>query len=111
MPRILITGKNCDLSRETFSRAARLAFAPSPQTRRAVSYSGAVPDSAAGGSRQCPTQEDHPTQHPSFEFPCAGPEHPQPLLGAVHPEEWAIVGWLIVIALLAACFGVLGAMA
>lgn len=51
MPRILITGKNCELSREAFSRAARLASASSLQTGRAAFYSGAVPESVSGGSR------------------------------------------------------------
>lgn len=52
MKRILICGKNKELSREPFSRAARSKpTVASPQTDRAVFYSGAVPGSAAGGTR------------------------------------------------------------
>lgn len=58
MARILITGKNCELSREAFSRAARLASASSLQTGRAAFYSGTTPDSAAGGTRATSSQKD-----------------------------------------------------
>lgn len=74
MTRILITGKNCDLSREAFSRAARLAHRASPQTGRAVFYSDMTSDSAAGGTR-APTAKDN--RNPEPQPLCTGPESPQ----------------------------------
>lgn len=57
MNRLLITGKNKELERDVFSRTASQAYLPpgsshSQATREAVSHSGAVPDSAPGGTRQ-----------------------------------------------------------
>lgn len=74
MTRILITGKNCDLSREAFSRAARHIHATSQPTRRAVLYSGMMPDSEAGGTR-APTTKDN--RNPESQSLCTGPESPQ----------------------------------
>ena len=73
MNRILITGKNCELSRHAFAAAARQA--------RAIPYPGAVPGSVAGGSRRSVNEECSPTRHPSFELPHIDPEPPQPRLG------------------------------
>lgn len=80
MPRILITGKNCDLTREAFSRAARLAHRASHETGRAALYSGTTPESAAGGTRASSTKDN---RNPEPQPLCTGPESPQTVrLGA-----------------------------
>lgn len=97
MPRILITGKNCDLSREAFSRAARLANATSPQTRRAALYSDMTSDSAAGGTR-APSTKDN--RNPESQPLCTGPESPQTFrLGAIQRDDWIMIGVSAVICL------------
>lgn len=96
MTRILITGKNCDLSREAFSRAARLADAASLKLGRAAFHSGHQPDSAAGGSRRSDSERETPPRT-SSEFPCAlGPEPPQPWLG-VDWDTWFELGMIVLI--------------
>lgn len=97
MTRILITGKNCDLSREAFSRAARHASATSQPTRRAVLYSGMKPDSEAGGPR-APTTKDN--RNPESQSLCTGPESPQTFrLGAIQRDDWIMIAVSAVICL------------
>lgn len=71
MNRILITGKNCEISREAFARAARLG--------RAIN-SGTEPVSAAGGPRVPKLERTALTQNPSFVCRHA-PVSPQPRHG------------------------------
>lgn len=97
MTRILITGKNCDLSREAFSRAARLAHRASPQTGRAVFHSDTRSDSAAGGTR-APTAKDN--RNPEPQSLCTGPESPQTFrLGAITRDDWVLLGVSLLICL------------
>lgn len=97
--RILITGINCQISREAFVRAARLV--PS-----AALHSGATPKSAAGGTR-APT--DMENSSPEYQPLCRGPELPQTFrLGADHRGEWRAVYYLVAVALSAACLFVAG---
>lgn len=101
MTRIIITGKNCDLSRETFSRAARLACFSSQETGRAASSSGTTPDAAAGGTR---APDDQENRSPDTQSLCDGPESPQTFrLGALRREEWWAIYFFIACALFSFC--------
>lgn len=97
MKRILITGKNRELSREAFSRAARRIDATSQPTGRAASYSGMTPASAAGGTR-APTTKDN--RNPEPQSLCTGPESPQTFrLGAIQRDDWIMIAVSAVICL------------
>lgn len=101
MKRILITGKNCELSREAFSRAASHANSgfvlPFPDTREAVFYSGKTPDSAPGGTRLPSRDYTHPCWEAAPKSLC-----PEPLGAAFFWEQTAVwfVGSLGLIAIL-----------
>lgn len=97
MVRILITGKNCELSREAFSRAARLACEASHETGRAASYSGVQPESAPGGTRAMNARKDNRTPVPLLSTPDL--EHPIPTTLEVHPAL-AEVGLVVIVCFL-----------
>ncbi len=107
MKRLLITGKNCELSREAFSRAARLADASSLHTGRAAFHSGAAPESAAGGSRASSSKKEDTRPEGSSLFECSSDlEPPQPRL-EVH-QALGEVGMMLLVSLLAVACMVVG---
>lgn len=106
MKRLLITGKNCELSREAFSRAARLAQASSLHTGRAAFYSGTTPDSAAGGPRASSKKEDTRPEGSSLIQCSSDLEPPQPWL-EVH-QALREVGMLLLVSLLAVACMIVG---